>query len=281
MSDEAVWNGMTQAALDAAYDNMAAVPSSAERLANWSERSAALRARQVGELELPYGPKPRNRFDVFRSGRQAAPLVVFIHGGWWQRNSKEIFSCMALGPMERGFDVALLGYTLAPEARLSQIVEEARAGIDAIVAHQVRRGTLQRCILSGWSAGGHLTAATLDHPAVTAGLSISGVFDLEPIRHSYINNKLGLDPAEVAAFSPARAKPCGKPLALAFGLAELPELQRQSADYGRSCARHGAAALGYPLAGHDHFSILEELATPSGVLVDALSTLSSWPMRTS
>ncbi len=116
MSDDEAWRGWTQATLDAAYNNMAAVSDSQARLDDWSARSAALRAQQPSELEIPYGDGPRQRFDVFRSGIAGAPMLAFIHGGWWQRNSKEVFSCMAEGPMAAGFDVALVGYTLAPEA---------------------------------------------------------------------------------------------------------------------------------------------------------------------
>jgi arylformamidase len=273
MSQTVVWNGFTQAELDAAYNNSAAVADSAARIADWTARSAVFRRAHGRELNTAYGSGERQRFDVFRCGAMGAPMLVFIHGGWWQRNSKDVFSCLASGPMARGFDVAMVGYTLAPEASLEGIASEIWAALDRLAAYQREHGATAQVLLSGWSAGGHLTALSLDHPAVLAGLVISGVFDLEPIRHSYINEKLQLDDAMVAAFSPARVVPCGKPLALAFGLDELPELQRQPADYGVWCAKHGQAALGYPLAGHDHFSILEELASPEGALVHLVTAL--------
>ena len=277
MSDTAepiVWNGFTQAALDAAYNNSAAVADSAARIADWTQRSAVLRSQHLGELDIPYGPGSRQRFDMFRCGQPVAPMLVFIHGGWWQRNSKEVFSCMAVGPMARGFDVALLGYTLAPEALLDEITEEIRTGLDRLAAYRVAREAVTPCVLSGWSAGGHLAALSLGHPSVDAGLAISGVFDLEPVRRSYINDKLRLDAGSAAGLSPVKRVACNKPLALAFGLKELPELQRQSADYGAYCARHGRPVLGLPLARHDHFSILEELASPDGALADLAVCLS-------
>jgi arylformamidase len=120
---------MTRVQLDAAYNNSAAVANSADKIAEWSERSARLRARQGQLLDLRYGDRPRNRIDVFTCGRAGAPLFVFVHGGYWQRNDKEIFSCMAEGPMADGFDVALPGYTLAPDASLTDIVAEVRAAI--------------------------------------------------------------------------------------------------------------------------------------------------------
>ncbi len=270
MSDAPVWRGLTQAALDAAYNNMAAVPNSQVKLDEWSARSAALRDRQPAELEMAYGESPRQRFDLFRCGLKAAPLLAFIHGGWWQRNSKEVFSCMAEGPMAAGFDVAMIGYTLAPEARLTRILDEVQRALDAIVDHQARSGGARSLILSGWSAGGHLTAAALDHPAVAAGLSISGVFDLEPIRLSYINEKLRLDPEEAARLSPLHQAPSRKPLVAAYGLAELPELQRQSVEFAQ---RHGNIDL-LPMDGHDHFSILEEMARREGRIVRQIEALS-------
>jgi acetyl esterase/lipase len=273
MSEPLVWRDFTQGALDAAYNNMAAVPNSAAKLAEWSERSAALRARQPDELDIPYGAAPNAAFDMFRCGVPQAPLLVFIHGGWWQSNSRKVFSCMAEGPLAAGFDVGLVGYTLAPEARLTRIAEEVWAALDEIAAREQARGASGRLILSGWSAGGHLTALALGHPAVVAGLSISGVFDLEPIRHSYINDKLGLDAEEAARLSPVRLPMPAKSLVLAYGTAELPELQRQSIDFAGQSGGHAASRRLLPLAGHDHFSILEELAQPGGVLVGALRTI--------
>ncbi|MGL5361876.1 MAG: alpha/beta hydrolase [Bosea sp. (in: a-proteobacteria)] len=257
-----VWQSFTRTALDAAYNNMAAVADSAARLADWERRSAALRARMPGEIDIPYGPRQRNRIDLFRCGNPQAPLLVFIHGGWWQRNSRQVFSCMAEGPLAVTMDVALVGYTLAPDASLTQISAEIVAALDALAA----REEASTCVLAGWSAGGHLTALALTHPFVAAGLSISGVFDLEPIRHSYINDKLRLDADEARLLSPARLPPVRKPLVLAYGLSELPELQRQSYDHAAHMSLLVPEVVALPLQRHDHFSILEELAQPGGLL---------------
>ncbi len=274
-ADSTVWNGLTRKALDAAYNNMEAVPDSAARLADWTARSTGLRARQPTECDIPYRPHERTAYDIFRSGRPKAPLLVFIHGGWWQRNSRQVFSCMAEGPMAQGLDVALLGYTLAPDANLTRIVGDIRSGLDHIAAYQAARGGNPACILSGWSAGGHLTALCLDHPFVAAGLAISGVFDLEPIRHSYINDKLALTQDEAVTLSPARLDVINKPLAIAYGLAELPELQRQSDDFLGIRKMAGLDSAGLALAGEDHFSILEQLASPGGVLAKAIAAMAS------
>lgn len=271
--DEIIWRGMTRAQLDAAYNNGAAVKNSADKIAEWTARSAALRAKPGAALDLSYGPRSRNRIDLFRCGAPNAPLLAYIHGGYWQRNSKEIFACLAEGPLARGFDVAMIGYTLAPEVTLTAIVAEVRAAIRWLRAHgaehKVAGGKL---VVSGWSAGGHLTAMALTD--ADAGLAISGVFDIAPCRLNYLNDALHLTEDEVDRLSPIRHLPTRSgPLVVAYGTGELPELQRQSRDYH---AAHLAAHLPselLPLEGHDHFSILEELAGADGQLTKAMVRL--------
>jgi arylformamidase len=275
--NDILWRGMTRAELDAAYDNRGAVKNSAAMLAAWTERSASLRAARPAGLDLAYGPRPRNRIDVFQAGGRGAPLLVFIHGGYWQRNAKELFACMAEGPLARGIDVALPGYTLAPEATISEIVAEMRAAITWLRTHGPQYDVAEgRLVVSGWSAGGHLTAMAMALPEVDAGLAISGIYDLEPCRLNNLNHALRMSAEEAAAMSPIRHLPRrAAPLAIAYGAAELPELQRQSRDYCTALREAGLPAELMPLAGHDHFSILEELANPRGQLTDAVARLAS------
>jgi len=274
MTDE-IWRGMTREELDAAYNNSAAVKHSAATLAEWTRRSADLRAARSGMLNLAYGPRARNRLDLFRCGKPGAPLFVFIHGGYWQRNSREMFSCMAEGPLAQGFDAAIIGYTLAPEATLTEIVAETHMAIRWLrkegPRHGVGAGTLA---VSGWSAGGHLTAMAMGLDEVDAGLAISGVFDIEPCRLNYLNEKLNLTESEVEELSPIRRLPKQqKPMTLAFGASELPELQRQSRDYAKARGEAGLPTRLLALATHDHFSILGELIKPDGKLTSALFRL--------
>src|SRR3981189_652791 len=126
---DSVWRGMTRAQLDAAYNNGAAVADSAARIAEWTERSARLRERHPDALDLRYGARERNRIDIFRNGAADASLLVFFHGGYWQRNAKEIFSFLAGGPIAAGFAAGAAGPPLAPDARLSEIVAETQAAI--------------------------------------------------------------------------------------------------------------------------------------------------------
>lgn len=275
--DETVlWRGMTRPELDAAYNNAAASPEGAARLPDWTARSAAIRAAAPSaDLDLVYGARERNRIDIFRCGQENAPLFVFIHGGYWQRNSKDAFSFVAPGPLAHGMDVALVGYTLAPEATLTEIVAEIR---DAI--HWLRREgppsgiAKRRLVLSGWSAGGHLTASALDMPEVDAGLPISGVFDVEPCRLNYLNEKLNLSASEAEAQSPILHLPAkAGPILVTYGGRELPELQRQSQAYHAAWTEAGLQGTIRGLADHDHFSILDELASPDGQLSRAARDL--------
>jgi pimeloyl-ACP methyl ester carboxylesterase len=246
---------MDRAALDAAYNNSAAVANSGTIVAEWRRRSDALRTQSRA---LKYGPGERNRIDLFEAA-PGAPLLVFIHGGYWQMREKELFSFLAAGPLAHGISVALPGYTLAPEKRLDGIVAEIRAALDFLD---------RPLYVSGWSAGGHLTAMMMDHPRVLGGLAISGIYDLEPIRLCYLNDKLRLDEPEVQRNSPLRLPGVEKPLVITYGTSELPELQRQSREFA---AKFGHRLL--PLEGHDHFTILEELASPQGALTRAVREL--------
>jgi arylformamidase len=251
--DEIIWRGMTRTQLDAAYNNTAAVRNSADKLADWIERSKRVRAERSELLDLVYGSRPRNRIDFFRCGKAHAPLLVYIHGGYWQRNAKEFFACLAEGPLARGFDAALVGYTLAPEATLTEIVDEVRTAIRWLRINGSRYGIAgAKLIVSGWSAGGHLTAVTLAEAG--AGLAISGIFDIEPCRLNYLNDALRMTMEEQLLLSPIRQLPSSSPpLVVAYGTAELPELQRQSRDYHD--ARRGAHLPSelLPLYDHDHF----------------------------
>jgi acetyl esterase/lipase len=274
-TDSPAWRNMTRAELDAAYDNTNAVPDSGKRRDAWTERSARLRERTPEKLDLAYGPRPRNRIDLFRCGTAKAPLFAFIHGGYWQRNSKEIFACMAEGPTTRGFDFAAIGYTLAPEATLTEIVAEIANAVQWLRREGPLHGVGQnKLVVSGWSAGGHLAATALAMDEVDAGLAISGIYDVEPCRLNYLNEKLRLTAEEAAAMSPILHLPKrSAPVTLAYGTAELPELRRQSIAYHETRLTAGLPSRLLPLEGCNHFSIMEQLAAPGGRLTEAAEAL--------
>lgn len=269
-----IYRGMDQATLDAAYNNSAAVPESPQWLERWGERSASIRSASSARLDVPYGPKERTRIDYFPCGAADAPLFAFIHGGYWQRNAKELFSFVANGPIARGIRVATIGYTLAPNARLTEIVSEIRQAIDFLHRSSGHLGFAEALYVGGWSAGGHLTAMVADEPSVKGVLPISGIFDLEPIALSYINAPLQLDRVEIETLSPLRVlRPSQTPHRIFVGGKELSELQRQSTEFCEAAQKLGLPASLHVLPGHDHFSILDEIWKPDGALTEQLADM--------
>jgi arylformamidase len=273
-----VYRGMDRDSLTTAYDNTGAVVDSPAWLQRWRERSAALRKRTGHTLDIAYGTGERQKIDYFACGTPGAPLFVFLHGGYWQRNSRDMFSFVAEGPLARGFDVAVIGYTLAPEASLQQILDECTWAIDFLFD---RTETLalnfdqRQVIVGGWSAGGHLATALLagEH-RLKGALSISCIFDLEPIALCALNDKLGLGSEEAMRLSPLhRLSPRQAPVWAAFGEDELPELRRQSEDYALAATDVGASVSLAALPRCNHFSILEELYREDGLLVRCLLDL--------
>jgi arylformamidase len=259
------WRTMSQQERDLGFNNGVAVPESVAMVAGWEQRSADVRKRYPDHLDLRYGSRERNRID-FLKVRDNAPTLLFIHGGYWQARAKEVFTVFAEGPMAHGINVALIGYTLAPDATLDQIVAEIHAGIDFLTEELPALGAAaDGIVVSGWSAGGHLTSMALSHPSVKAAMAISGIYDLEPIRHSYLNVKLRLDGPMSRRNSPMmQAGGPPKPLSLVAGSAELPLLRKQTADFAGHRARYGLPVTYEEIPGADHFSIMKQMMAPEG-----------------
>jgi arylformamidase len=262
------WAALSQAERDATYDNNAAVKNSALLIAERNEASAALRASRNSLLDLPYGGRERTKVDLYPAADRAAPCLVFLHGGYWQRNSREVFAMLAEGVGAHGWAVAIPGYSLAPDASLSRIVTEISQALDWLDKNGGSYGISGPVVLSGWSAGAHLVAMALDHPRVSAGLAISGVYDLEPIRDTGLNNALNLTDEEVAKLSPLRLPVVHKRLDIAYGTNELPALVFDSIHLHESRIAANAPGKLFPIEGADHFSILGELRRPDGALVE-------------
>jgi hypothetical protein len=258
---------MDRAALDAAYNNAAAVKDSAQIVAGWEARSARLRAAHPDGMDLRYGKEERNRIDYF-AARRDGPVLMFIHGGYWQNRAKELFAFVAEGPLAWGINVALIGYTLAPEKRLDAIVAEIHAAAGWLAQSiPMLGGNAKQLFVAGWSAGGHLTAMAMSHPAIRGGLAISGIYELEPMRLCYVNEKLRLDEDEARRNSPG---PTDKRMVVAYGADELPELCRQSEDYAKRLK-----AKAHAVPGRNHFTVLEELASPHGALTALVRKLTA------
>jgi acetyl esterase/lipase len=268
------WRAMSQEERDLGLNNGVVVKGSLDMVAGWEQRSGEMRKRFPGHIDLRYGPRERNRIDFFKTADKA-PTLLFIHGGYWQTRAKETFALFAAGPMAHGINVALTGYTLAPDATLDQIVAETHAAIDFLAERLPDLGGDGKgIVVSGWSAGGHLTSMALSHRQVRAGMAISGIYDLEPIRHSYLNVKLGLDEAASRRNSPiAQAGGVMKALSLVVGDAELPLLRKQTADFAGHLAKYGLPVTYEEIPGANHFTIMNEMVSPTGRITTLIRQL--------
>ena len=271
------WASLPQAERDDAYDNNKAVTDSPALIAARNEASAVLRSSRASALDVPYMEGERTKFDLYPAIDKAAPCLVFIHGGYWQRNSRELFAMMVEGMSEHGWSVAIMGYSLAPEATMAQIAHEVTQALDWLAKEGPSFGIAGPLVLSGWSAGAHLTAIGLKHSAVVAGLALSGLYDLAPIRDTNLNAALQLTDEEVATLSPLKLPVVKKSLVIAYGADELPALVHDSQQF--YAMRVAADAPGDLIAipNTNHFTILEELRRPYGLLVTAARKLVDWP----
>jgi arylformamidase len=270
------WETMSLEARNLAFNNVAHVglEFAGKKTEEWAAASATLRAQRPQRLNLAYAQADRTKWDLYPASDPKAPCFVHIHGGYWQRGSREIFACLAEGALAHGWSAALPGYTLAPDASLTQIAKELRTAFDWLTVKGAEHGIAGPIIVSGWSAGGHLTAFLLDHPKVAAGLAISGVFELAPLRDSpHVNDKVKLAEVEIETLSPMRLPGVNKPLSIAFGTGELPAMIGSSRDFHAYRAQSHLTGSLIPVVRANHFTILDELRAPNSVLTRAVLQL--------
>jgi len=269
-----VFRGMSQSELDAAYDNRRAFPDFAERAVVWAQRSRAVYANAVSERELAYGDEPRQRIDFIHCGVRSRPTFAFIHGGYWQWNDKADHAFVGEGLLELGVNLALIEYSLAPVVRVGDIVRETSAAIAWLQARLTTRfDAAETLVIGGHSAGGHLAAMGAEVPGVDGALLVSGIYDLAPIRASYLNAALDLDAAEVDELSPIRRPPSVVPVCVAVGDRELSELVRQSTDYAAYLTARVSNSTLCVVSAADHFIVLETVASRTGALCGAACRL--------
>ena len=255
--------------LDDAYENSAYIPGAASWLQGLPDRAASFRASQPDAiLNQPYGKSERQRYDLFtpEGGLDVARgLLAIVHGGYWMALSKDDFSYLATGPLARGWAVAMIGYTLAPQARIAEITTEIAAATNAVA--KLGNGPLR---LVGHSAGGHLVARMMCRDVALSDqaaqrldrvVSVSGLHDLRPLRRLAKNETWQLDDAEAATESPVMQIPReGIELACIAGADERPEFIRQNALLPIAWQGLGTPAYSRLLAGDHHFSVIDHLA---------------------
>lgn len=267
------YRGMGKAELDVAYNNRAVIPDWQDYLNRWTEEGRALYA-QATARDLYYGDKPRQRMDLFLTPDKAAPTCLFLHGGYWQWNDKEGQAIVARGPLAHGLNTAIGEYSLAPDATITEICGEAISQVQWLSEELTRRGYAPKILLTGISTGAQLMALALDHPAVIGALLISGIYDLEPIRLSSLNDSIKMDWQEARRFSPLHRVPARTaPVVLSHGSLERPEIVRQTQDYYSVLQSLDRKVELCPVPDTHHFSVLESLSTPGGKLLDCLKRL--------
>jgi acetyl esterase/lipase len=264
-----------RAAVDRALNTSAAVANIEAIRQSWLDRSGALRERRRLMPDLAYGNAPRARLDFYLADTGPAATVMFFHGGFWRRNSKEEFAFAAEGALGRGFNVAVVGYTLAPQAKIGDIVAQAHAAATWLHDNLSAMGQdPRRLYAAGWSAGAHLVSMIIDHPALRGGVAASGIYELDPIKRSSFNEAIRLDDDDVRRHSPIRHLPReAAPLVVAFGGDELPEFRRQSSAYFDAWRSQGLAGRLIELPACHHYATLEQFARPDSMLMDALDAL--------
>lgn len=269
---------------EAEYNNRALVPEAGEINARWEVAAKAARESVKSEMDIPYGPGARNRYDLFLTSRRGTrvPLVVYIHGGVWQRGDRKEYSFVVPELIERGCDVALPSYTLCPETSVDKIFDEVRTFMRALWARLGRRP-----MVVGHSVGGTMTGAMMatdwskfgDVPddLVRAAYSLSGVFEVEPYVHTSYNKALGLDAEAARKVSPALwpAPPKDRVFVAAVGGAESKEFVRQSLDITARWSAAGVKVECVVVPGANHFTIVDELARVDSAMVHRIVGLAN------
>jgi arylformamidase len=268
--------------LDAQYNNRARVADSAALLSKWAEASALAREgspRKV--LDLRYGDGTAETLDVFPTDAPDAPVVIYVHGGYWRALDKSDFSFVAPSFVADGAMVVVPNYALCPAVTVEEIALQMVRAVDWTWRHAAAHGgNPDRIAVVGHSAGGHLAAMLLscrwkqvaEHlPAqpLTGALSISGLYDLEPLRHTpFLQDDLRLTPAQVARLSPAFfPRPKGGKLYTVVGGDESDEFLRHN-QLIRDQWGPTAVPVCETVGSKNHFTVLDSLVDPKGRLHD-------------
>lgn len=263
------------------YNARAMIPDHPHIFTRWLKESAHVRRAHAALFDIAYGESSGERLDFFPTNRSDAPLLIFIHGGWWRSLDKSDFSFIVPAYTRAGVNVALTNYTLAPQASIADIVlQQLRALAWLYRNAETYDFNPRRIVVAGHSAGAHLTAMMMsavwpvfgnDLPPdlVKAGILMSGVYDLEPVRHAeFVNVDLKLNEKSIEFLSPStipQAHPA--PFISAFGALESEEFKRQTALIEKSWHTNHRARIALPES--NHLTICDAFATPSHPLWEA------------
>ncbi|MCM5680184.1 alpha/beta hydrolase [Schlegelella sp. S2-27] len=264
--------------LDAQYNNRARIPEHPQIFARWAEDSRRARQALSPALDVRYGPAAEETLDVFAAVGPRAPVLVFIHGGWWRALDKADHSFLAPAFVQAGVTLVVPNYTLCPAATIEDItLQMVRAVAWTVREIAAYGGDPRRIVVAGHSAGGHLAAmlaccrwqqagADLPERAVQGALAISGLFDLEPVRQTpFLQADLRLTPDAVRKLSPAGFPAPQVPLAALVGGDESEEFLRQN-ELIREAWGARAVPVCEAVPGRHHLDVLDALGEPGSRL---------------
>lgn len=275
----------SQAAIDAAYNPSLIVVDPVAERAHFEARSDEARRVLSCQLNVPFGPTLDETLDIFPAAQPGAPVFVFIHGGYWRAGTAADYSSVALGLQPLGITTVVVNYALCPKVRLDEIVRQVRAALAWVLRNiAAHGGDAARVAIGGHSAGGHLGAMALltdwagDYglaadPFVGA-LLVSGLYDLAPLRYSYLQPMIQLDEALVRELSPLhQVRPCATPVVLTWGKLEQDAFAHQSQRFQAAWAQAGNRAELVPQADANHFSAIHGFEQPGSPLARAVQRL--------
>lgn len=278
---------MIDPAMEKLYNNRANVPEHPRHLAEWAEKSAAWEAEARVEPDLAYGDSAAETLDLFLADAGTAPVHMYIHGGYWQANSKKSSSFVARPLVAAGAHVAVIDYGLCPDVTIDEIARQCRAAL-AWLWREAERfgGDPDRITVSGHSCGGQLVGMAmatawpsfgdgLPPDLVKGGVSVSGLFDLQPLVNTSINDKVRMDAPTARRNSPLFMEPATEaPLALFYGGDETPAFHEQSVVFAKAWGGKGVPVRCEAVPGTDHFTVLTGMDEPShpatGAILDQL-----------
>ena len=251
-------------------------------LASFDERNAGVSELPHWERDLPYGTHTRETADVLPLAAGALGTVMYFHAGYWQSRDKAQFRFLAPAFNAMGWHAALVNYPLCPEASVARIVESAGRALRQLRTHQFAHGRTGAIVLCGHSAGAHLAIelalqATTAHdqmPCPVAGVvAISGIYDLQPLVTTSLNTRLQLSADTAQACSPLlRARTGTVPALFIVGETETPAFHEQNDAMARQWKEHRNVTLTETVPGADHFSVLDRVTAPGGLLCRSLAS---------
>jgi arylformamidase len=259
--------------VDAQYKVRDVVPDFQTFLDRWAAASLWARANLRGHLNIQYGPSAEETLDVFLPHAQThtAPVQILIHGGYWRALSKDDFSFLAAAIVPASAVAIVINYALCPAVTLDRIVDQCRRALVWTSRNAATYGgDSGRLHVTGHSAGAHLAAmlAATDwsrfesglHPALRSICGVSGLYDLEPLRHTSIQTELRLSDHEAARNSPILLQPApGTRALLIAGGAETHAFRTQTAAYANTLQTQGITCDTIEIPGRHHYSIIDEL----------------------